>query len=390
MAPRSHFAAPLLLAVFVALILYVSLYPFGFDADGPPVMETLRRLTWARASRGDMFNNVLLYAPLGFCLALMFEPRLGRTGGIVATAIAGALLSLAMEVTQASIAPRVPSLTDLSLNAMGALVGAVAGSAWHLLDARMAPQGAPKGRAGAVALIIVALWLIARLWPLVPDASLRQLKRAVRPLFTPHVEWPEFAAFFVGWLVVAQAVFHLARRQRAVDAFLLVIAAVLVGQTFTAGHALVFTELAAIALLLPVLVLINRIQDRGRAALLAAVLSAWLAAVALLPAITGARDVTMDVPTLSEVLSRSAPPPAEIAGKAFRYLALAWLLAGAGLFPHVAAGITVLLVLLLCVLQVGAAAPAYGWIDLVIALIAGVIVARWMSRSALQTRPPPR
>jgi VanZ family protein len=389
-ASRSYFAAPLLLAVFVALILYVSLYPFGFDADGPPVMDTLRRLTWARASRGDMFNNVLLYAPLGFCLALLFEARLGRIGGIVATVIAGALLSLAMEVMQASIAPRVPSLTDLSLNSVGALVGAVAGSAWNALGVRMAPQASSNGRTGAVALIVVVLWLIARLWPLVPDASLRQLKRAVRPLFTPHVEWPELAAFFVGWLVVAQAVFHLARRQRAVDSFLLVIAAVLVGRTFTAGHTLVFTELAAIALLLPVLVLINRIEDRGRAALLAAVLSAWLAAVALLPAITGAREVAMDVPALNEFLSRSAPPPAELAGKGFSYVALAWLLAGAGLFPHVAAGVTVLLVLLLCLLQVGAAAPAYGWIDLVIAIIAGVIVARWMSRVAVPARPRPR
>jgi hypothetical protein len=32
MARRSHFAAPLLLAVFIALILYVSLYPFRFSA----------------------------------------------------------------------------------------------------------------------------------------------------------------------------------------------------------------------------------------------------------------------------------------------------------------------------------------------------------------------
>jgi hypothetical protein len=61
-------------------------------------------------------------------------------------------------------------------------------------------------------------------------------------------------------------------------------------------------------------------------------------------------------------------------------VALAWLLTGAGLVPHVAAGVTVLLVLLLCLLQVGVAVPAYGWIDLVIALIAGLMVLRWMPR----------
>ena len=380
MSGRSHFAAPLLLAIIVALILYVSLYPFRFGADGPAVTEVLRQLSWARASRGDMLNNVLLYVPLGFCIALAVEPRFGRSTGIATGLLGGALLSLTMELMQGSIATRVPSLTDLSLNAAGALAGAVGGSAWHALGARMTPQANPAGRSGAVALVVLVLWLIARLWPFVPDASLRQLKRAVRPLFSPELGWTDLAAFFVGWLVVAQAVFHLARRQRSVDVFLIVIAAVLVGRTFTAGNTLEFAELAAIALLLPVLVLISRVEDRGRSALLAAALGTWLASIALLPAMDGARGVTVEVPALAEFLSRNAPPPAELAGRAFSYVALTWLLSGAGLFPHVAAGVTVLLVLLLGLMQAGAAVPVFGWIDVAIAVIAGILVTRWTAK----------
>jgi len=380
MSSRTHFAAPLLLVIIVALILYVSLYPFRFGADGPTAMEVLRELSWARASRGDMLNNVLLYVPLGFCIALTVEPRFGRLAGIAAGLVGGALLSITMEIMQGSIATRVPSLTDLSLNAAGALAGAIGGSAWHALGARMTPQANPAGRSGAIALVVLVLWLIARLWPFVPDASLRQLKRAVRPLFTPEIGWPDLAAFFVGWLVVAQAVFHLARRQRSVDVFLIVIAAVLVGRTFTAGNTLEFAELAAIALLLPVLVLISRVEDRGRSALLAAALGTWLASVALLPALGGARDVAIELPALGEFLGRNAPPPAELAGRAFSYVALTWLLAGSGLFPHVAAGITVLLVVLLGLMQAGAATPVYGWIDVVIAIIAGILVTRWTPR----------
>jgi VanZ family protein len=383
---RSHFAAPLLLAAVVALILYVSLYPFRFHAEAPAILETLRQLDWARAGRSDMFNNVLLYVPLGFCMALVVEPRFGRLWGIVLGAATGALLSLTVEVAQASITQRVPSLTDLSLNATGALIGAIGGSIWHALDARMTPRSNPIGRSGAVALTVLVLWLIARLWPLWPDASLRQIKRAVRPLFTPDLGWTELAAFFVGWLVVAQAVFHLARRQRSVDAFLLVIAVVLVGRTFTAGNTLVFAELAAIAILLPVLVLLSRVEDRGRSALLAAVLGTWLAAVALMPAMRGAPEVSLEMPAITEFLSRNPPPPAQLAGKGFSYVALAWLLTGTGLMPHVAAGVTVLLVLLLCLLQVGAVAPSYGWIDLVIAVIAGLMVARWMPRGLVRKK----
>lgn len=378
MAGRAHFAAPLLLLVTVALILYVSLWPFRFHAESPAVLDTLRQLGWARASRGDMFNNVLLYVPLGFCLVLLLEPRTGRLGAIVAGAALGSLLSLGVEITQGSIASRVPSLTDLSLNAAGSLAGAVAGSAWHVLGARMVPRGNPIGRSGAIALTVLVLWLITRLWPLWPDASLRQVKRAVRPLLTPTLDWTELAGFFVGWLVVAQAVFHLARRQGSVDAFLVVIAVVLVGRTFTAGNTLLVAELAAIALLLPVLVLLSRFEDRGRAILIATVLGAWLAAAALPSAVQGARDVALGLPSLAEFLGRSPPPPAELAGKGFSYVALAWLLVGTGLLPHVAAGMTVLAVLALCLLQVGAAAPVYGWIDLVIAAIAGLIVLRWM------------
>jgi glycopeptide antibiotics resistance protein len=371
----------MLLAIMVALILYVSLYPFRFAADGPSIAAALQQLTWARASRGDMFNNVLLYLPLGFCIALAIEPRFGRLAGIVAGLAGGALLSLAMEVTQASIAPRVPSLTDLSLNAAGALAGAIGGSAWHVLGVRMTPRANPQGRSAAIAVAILVLWLLARLWPVVPDLSLGQFKRAVRPLFSPELAWPELAAYFVGWLVVAQAVFHLARRQRSVDAFLIVIAVVLVGRTLTAGNRIEVAELAALALLLPVLVLISRVEDRGRAALLVAVLGTWLAAIALLPAFGGAIPSEIEITGAAELLARTPPPPPQLAGKGFSYLALAWLLTGAGLYPHVAAGVTVLLVLLLCMLQLGVDSAIYTWIDLAIAVLAGLMVARWMPRA---------
>ena len=78
MRGRSHFAAPLLLAIVVALILYVSLYPFRFAADGPSVTGALRSSPGRAPRAADLFNNVLLYLPLGFCIALVVEPRFGR------------------------------------------------------------------------------------------------------------------------------------------------------------------------------------------------------------------------------------------------------------------------------------------------------------------------
>jgi hypothetical protein len=173
-------------------------------------------------------------------------------------------------------------------------------------------------------------------------------------------------------------VFHLTLRQRAVDTFLIVIAVVLVGRTITEGNTLVAAELAAIALLLPALVLLSRLADGTRSMLIAALLGVWLAWTAVQPALGQSGPVTVDVPALSDFFARNPPPPAHLAVKGFSYVALAWLLAVAGLVPHVAAGVMFLCVLIVSMLQLGLAAPAFGWVDVAIAAISGVLVMRWM------------
>ena len=376
MAQRRPLAPPLILAIVVALILYVSLYPFRLLPERPGLAEAVGLLTWARASRGDMFNNVLLYLPLGFALMLVLERRLGRARSIAVATLLGTLLSLGLELLQASIAPRVPSLTDLSLNALGTLGGALAGTVWNALRSRMEPSGTTGGRSTVLAAAIVALWGVTRLWPLWPDVSLRQFKSAVRPLFAPEFAAAEVLAFLVGWLVLAQAVFHLVRRPRSVDALLLVIVAVLIGRTLTAGNTLVPAELLALALSLPVLVLLRRVPERGRCALLASALAAWLAWSAIAPLAAGGGALPGATPDWSEFFTRSPPPPAQLAGKAYSYLGLGWLLAGTRLAPALAGAATAMFVVLLCLLQVDVAAPVFGWADALLALLAALLVAR--------------
>jgi VanZ family protein len=382
MAGRStHFAAPLLLAVVTGLIVYVSLYPFRFVPDGPALAEALRSLTWARAGRGDMFNNVLLYVPFGFCVALVIEPRWGRATGIVVGTLLGVLLSLGLELLQASVAIRVSSLRDLSLNATGSLLGAILGTVFHAVGSRVSPQGTPRSRSAFVAMSILVLWLLERLWPLLPDPGLGQLKRAVRPLLTPQIDWMSLAGFLVGWLVVTQVVFSLVRRQRAMDVLLIVIATVLVGRAFVAGSTLDVAEIAAIALLLPLLVPFSRLDDGARSTIVAVLLGVWLAWTSVRVLLDGSVGASAGMPELREVLLRNVPPPPLLANKSFSYLSLGWLLAGAGIVPYVAAGMTVLFVLLLTMLQLGVSSPDYGWVDLLIACLAGWIVARWIPRS---------
>jgi hypothetical protein len=387
---RTHFAAPLLLAVVVALILYVSLFPFEFAPAHPTWRAALDSMSWARASRSDMLNNVLLYLPFGFCLALLIEPRTGRLAALPIATLTGAALSLTLELLQASIESRVPSYTDLTLNSAGTLTGAIAGSAWHVFGSRITPQDDARSHSRAVTLTIVGLWLAARLWPFVPQPGLGQVKSAVRPLFQPSLPALELAAYFVAWLIVAQALVHLVRRQRAVDALLVTVAAVLVGRTVIAGGTLAVAELVAIALVVIALVPLSRLTDRTRCTWLAILLVAWLAWVAIAPTVRGRVDPGWTQAAFEQFIRQPPPAPQQIIGKAFSYVALGWLLVGAGLLRHVAAGLVVLVVIGLCVLQPGASRSAYGWFDLAIAVLAGIMIARWMPSAQPRRRPRPR
>ena len=388
MPANRHFAAPLLLFVILGLIVYVSLYPFEFATGRPGWLAALDSMTWARASRSDMFNNVLLYAPLGFCLALLVEPRTGRLAALPVVTLAGGVLSLTLELLQASIESRVPSYTDLALNTAGTLAGAIAGSAWHAFGTRIAPADQPASHSRTVILTIAVLWLLTRLWPLVPELGLSQVKQAVRPLFEPRLSAPELTAFFIGWLIVAQTLVHVSRRQRGVDVLLMMVAAVLVGRTLVAGSTLVFAEIVAIALVVPALVPLSRMSDRTRCGWLAALLVAWLLWLVIAPVLHGGATFAVVQASIERSFLRPPPAPQQIFGKTFNYLALGWLLVSAGILPHVAAGLTFAIVAALCLLQLGVPFAGYGWTDLAIAALSGVMIARWMPTS--QPRPRAR
>src|SRR4030095_9386124 len=120
---------------------------------------------------------VLLYLPLGFCLFLWLELRWRRIPSILAATALGSLLSLSIEIAQVYISARVPSLTDLTLNAVGTLLGATAGLAWggltrlmHLPGRAARAPGAAARRSGSIA----AARALA-------GVALRAIRAAVRP-----------------------------------------------------------------------------------------------------------------------------------------------------------------------------------------------------------------
>ena len=107
------------LLLYLAVILYLSLYPWRFVAT-----PGLRTLSWVpldtRRTILDAFLNMVFYIPLG---AAAFLSLRRRTLAFVAAAVLGMLLSLSVEWAQLSIPTRYGNLDDLFCNSLGTLLG---------------------------------------------------------------------------------------------------------------------------------------------------------------------------------------------------------------------------------------------------------------------------
>jgi VanZ family protein len=262
---------PWLLMGVVALIAYGSLYPFDFKSDPIQggVLAALSQLSWARAGRGDRISNVLLYLPLGFCLFLWLNTRWRRPASLLFATLLGTLFSFAIELAQVYVSARVPSLTDLSLNALGTVIGAMGGLAWRIGTLWMhLPQRVEKPARDSTAGLLIALWVLWRFAPFIPHFDLGKLKAALRPLFDPQLNPALVFAYLTCWIVISQALASIVSRARLLETLLVLIAFVLVGRLLVADQAFVPSELVALVMLLPVLVVTDRLTLGPRRTLL--------------------------------------------------------------------------------------------------------------------------
>jgi len=171
--PREGRGSPISRAALLAyllLIVYASWYPFsGWRDSGLPLL-TFLNMDWPRYWTGfDVGVNIVGYIPFGVLLVLAMYPRVRGIWAVLAAALAGVLVTGAMEAVQNYLPSRVPSNLDLVTNAGGCLLGAILG-AWlapGLLDRSRLFQlrrrwFAPHASQG---LVLVALWPLAQIYP---------------------------------------------------------------------------------------------------------------------------------------------------------------------------------------------------------------------------------
>ncbi|HSV54109.1 MAG TPA: VanZ family protein [Burkholderiaceae bacterium] len=185
--------------VYTALVVYASLYPFADWRDQGIAAWAFLAAPLPKYWTGfDVMANVLGYAPLGFLLALS-ALRTGKVPSPIAVAsVAAGLLSLVMEGLQSYLPSRVPSNVDWVLNVGGAFAGAVSAALLERLGAldrwgRFRERWFVADARGA--LVLLALWPVALLFPPAVPLSLGQVLERVELALaealsdTPFLEW---------------------------------------------------------------------------------------------------------------------------------------------------------------------------------------------------------
>lgn len=320
-----------LLAATVALIVYGSLFPFRFVDVDERTLRSMLDVGLERPTRGDLVANMMLYAPLGFCIALVLA-RPGRHAAAFFAAIAGGLLlSFSMETLQAVSVWRVASLTDIVLNGIGTIAGAAVGAVCtHRAAATRIARLAPRDASHAT-LAVLILWLAARLAPFVPTIDWQKYKEALEPLlFDPELGARAVLVYAVGWLVVAYAL-RVSWPAAALRAWLVTAAFVVAGQVVVVAQTVSLSEAVALALCLPVVALLGRCADRTAAAALAAGVVAVVVFEGLEPFTFSATAKPFSwIPLAASITGGLEFGYTVMLEKSFWYASAVWLVARAG------------------------------------------------------------
>ena len=333
MIAHDRHVAAWLLAVIVFLITFGSLYPFSFSLAGAGVLDRLGELPRAGTTRSDVAANVLLYLPLGTCLAWLLGARFGAAAAVTAATLIAAALSFTIEFAQLYETRRVASLADFTCNTIGAFAGgwlalAIARTRRHLDSSPFA--GLLRH---PVAAALVLSWVGYRLSPFafVPEPA------EWAASFAPLADGGWFAdptavpRHLVAWLVILLLGDRLAPG-RAVSIAAGAMGLVCVGRILFGELSLETAEIAGMVAALLLARPLARLPRANRAWLLAAALLLLIAYQGLAPFdFQVAQDRFAFLPFGESLTQYRAANLADMFLRCFTNGALVWLLAQTGL-----------------------------------------------------------
>jgi len=321
-----------LLAVIAFLIAFGSLYPFNFSLAAPDVLARLGPLPRAGTTQSDVAANVLLYLPLGACLAWLLAARFGGGAGVLLATILAAALSYAIESAQLFETRRVASLADFTCNVIGAFAGAclalaIANTRRNLHSSRFAGL-----LQHPVAAALLFSWIGYRLAPFAPGLDPGRWASAFAPLAAAaNFSATAFVLHAIAWLTILLVSERLAPG-RTVSFACGAMAVVIAGRILFANLALLPEELAGMAAALVLAVPLARVPRATAARALAAALFLLIAWRGLAPFdFHVAQDRFALLPFSESLTQYRAANLSDMFLRCFTNGALVWLLARSGL-----------------------------------------------------------
>ncbi len=124
----------IVLAAFVAVLVYISFVPFDFTRHPPSWSGAtfLWGLAFAPPNMPDILANIALYTPLGaLAYAVCRRRRLGRMASGALVLLSTSLLSFLIEHGQHWVRSRVSSWVDVVANGLGILLGIILIGMWE-------------------------------------------------------------------------------------------------------------------------------------------------------------------------------------------------------------------------------------------------------------------
>lgn len=189
----------ILMGIVAVLIGYGSFFPFDYAAHQPAVADLW--LLWAWPQRVfvvDAAGNLLLFLPLGLCMAAVAR----SWGARAAWLVAGILFAWVLQYLQFWFPSREPSGSDAWFNMAGLLAGLLAGGGlqgWLRSHTARLAEASPLW---PIAAGLMLLWVVYRWFPLVPALDLAHLRDALAPLlFTPRWSTVRVLHDTAGWLL---------------------------------------------------------------------------------------------------------------------------------------------------------------------------------------------
>lgn len=181
MNTRRRSTASVLALAYAALVVYASLFPFeGWRwPAGAPAADVLA-LPWVPwGSDFDLWSNLAGYVPFGLLITIgALRSGASLRAAVLTAVLVPAALSYGLEVAQAVLPTRHPSLKDWTMNLAGAALGALLAVLLHRLgwverwhDARA--RWFERDSEGALALM--ALWPVGLLFPAPAPLGLGQV-----------------------------------------------------------------------------------------------------------------------------------------------------------------------------------------------------------------------